>query len=487
MRETLHIAVVGHTNAGKTSLLRTLTRRADFGEVSERPGTTRHVEAIDLRTEDAQGRPHAAVRFYDTPGLEDAVTLLAHVAQLPGATRPERIRAFLAGPEAHGVFEQEAKVLRQMLAVDAAFLVIDTREPVLPKYHAELELLGSCARPVMPVLNFVRDGASREAAWRALLSDAGLHAVVRFDAAAPFTGAERELFHDLGTLLPAHREALRDVAAHLAREAQARRQAACRVLAASLVEGAALRRRVPEALMQQPAQRDAQVAALRAQIHAHAQRAVDALLALHGFRAGDAAEAPLPALQGREGMDLFDPEALRQTGVRLGQGAAVGAAVGAAADLAVAGLSLGAGMALGGLIGGTLAQGWGPLGRRLQSRWQGLRELQVEDPALYLMADWQLRLLLALEQRGHGATARTDGSRAALPPEAARALVAALAAARPARSQPGWFPEGPDSAARMPAARERCVDEVAAHVQAAAQAAASAAPGAPSSPAAPSR
>ena len=44
----LRIAVVGHTNAGKTSLLRTLTRRAAFGEVSDRPGVTRHVERIDL-------------------------------------------------------------------------------------------------------------------------------------------------------------------------------------------------------------------------------------------------------------------------------------------------------------------------------------------------------------------------------------------------------------------------------------------------------
>ncbi|HEX5738724.1 MAG TPA: GTPase domain-containing protein, partial [Hydrogenophaga sp.] len=50
-QETVHIAVVGHTNAGKTSLLRTLTRQVRFGEVSERPGTTRHVEAIGLQVD----------------------------------------------------------------------------------------------------------------------------------------------------------------------------------------------------------------------------------------------------------------------------------------------------------------------------------------------------------------------------------------------------------------------------------------------------
>mgnify|MGYP001555260318 CR=1 FL=1 len=68
--EALAIAVVGHTNAGKTSLLRTLTRKRRFGEVSDRPGTTRHVEVVELRI---AGRP--ALRFFDTPGLEDSVAL----------------------------------------------------------------------------------------------------------------------------------------------------------------------------------------------------------------------------------------------------------------------------------------------------------------------------------------------------------------------------------------------------------------------------
>lgn len=195
-QQPIRIAVVGHTNAGKTSLLRTLTRRVDFGEVSQRPGTTRHVESADL---DVNGE--AAVRFFDTPGLEDAVALREHLAGFDAqATPPERIRQFLRGPEAHGVFEQEAKVLRTMLDIDAAFLVIDVREPVLPKFRDEIELLNSCARPVLPVLNFVRDAASREPAWKELLSAYGLHVQVRFDAAAPFVGAEQDLYDDLATL-----------------------------------------------------------------------------------------------------------------------------------------------------------------------------------------------------------------------------------------------------------------------------------------------
>ena len=85
MTDPIRIAVVGHTNAGKTSLLRTLTRNVDFGEVSDRPGTTRHAESIDLRM-----HGQTAVRFFDTPGLEDSIALLDYLNSLPGSTRPER-------------------------------------------------------------------------------------------------------------------------------------------------------------------------------------------------------------------------------------------------------------------------------------------------------------------------------------------------------------------------------------------------------------
>ncbi len=351
------IAVVGHANAGKTSLLRTLTRRANFGEVSERPGTTRHVESVDLAVDGA-----AAVRFFDTPGLEDAVALREHAQALdadaqPAPTPPERIRRFLQGPEAHGVFEQEAKVLRTLLDVDAAFLVIDAREPVLPKYRAEIELLNACARPVLPVLNFVRDAASREAEWRTLLSAYGLHVVVRFDAAAPFVGAERELYRDLSTLLRDRRETLDRVAASLQQEAAERRRAAGSRIAELLVDAAAMRRSATAVQFADDHSRGQLVAELRRAVFDKAQRSADDLLALFGFREGDAAEAALPMVEGRWTMDFFQPEALKDAGLLLGKGVVVGAAVGVAADLALAGLSLGAGAALGGAIGGALSQG----------------------------------------------------------------------------------------------------------------------------------
>lgn len=451
-RSPILIAVVGHTNAGKTSLLRTLTRRVDFGEVASRPGTTRHVESVDLQV---GGR--AALRFFDTPGLEDAVSLRSHLdafgqGDAAAQTPPERIRRFLQSPEAHGDFEQEAKVLRTLLDADAAFLVIDVREAVLPKFRDEIELLGSCGKPVLPVLNFVSHAEARTAEWQALLAAYGLHAVVRFDAAAPFVGAERDLYQDLVTLLRHRRADLDAVVAHLAHEARLREAAAAQRIADLLIDVASLRRLLPSVAATVSAlpasdaavpshgatnSREAAIAALRSDVFAQAQRCADDLLALYGFREGDAGEARLPWVEGRWSMDFFSPEAMKDAGIRLGKGAMVGAAVGAAADLAVGGLSLGAGVALGSALGGALAQGWGPLGRKLVRRLRDIQELSVEDDVLGVLLVWQVRLARALAQRGHAAVRRpmVETVNITVPTDAIDRVLREL---QPARAHPEW-------------------------------------------------
>lgn len=399
MTEPLRIAIVGHTNAGKTSLLRTLTRQADFGEVSDRPGTTRHAEAIDLRLDGS-----AAVRFIDTPGLEDSVALLEYLGTLEAESRPERVRAFLRGPEARESFEQEAKVLRALIEqADAAMVVIDTREPVLPKYRAEIEILTWCAKPIMPVLNFVRYLNTRRDDWHQMLLESNLHARVEFDVVAPFIGSERQLYGDLATLLPARRQQLQQIVEALALEARDRRLAACRVVASGLIDVAAMRRALPAEEFADELKQQRFVRAFQDDVRRHARRAVDDLLAVFAFRPDDAELAEIPQLAGRWEDDLFNPELLKEAGKRLGMGAMIGAGLGAVADVALAGLSLGAASALGATIGGAVSGGWKPLWRKLDNRLSGVQELTVEAPVLLLLADHLLALARALEQRGHAA------------------------------------------------------------------------------------
>ncbi|WP_350601786.1 DUF3482 domain-containing protein, partial [Pseudomonas sp. 65/3-MNA-CIBAN-0223] len=70
------------------------------------------------------------------------------------------------------------------------------------------------------------------------------------------------------------------------------------------------------------------------------------------FRKEQAAASDLPLLDGRWGDDLFNPETLKQLGVKIGSGLAAGAAAGAGVDLMVGGITLGAAALLGAIAGG---------------------------------------------------------------------------------------------------------------------------------------
>ena len=82
--------------------------------------------------------------------MEDSISLLEYLERLeaPGERLdgPARVRRFLDTPEAHGRYEQEARVLAKMLDCDAA-LTSSTRDPVLGKHRDELDILAACGRP----------------------------------------------------------------------------------------------------------------------------------------------------------------------------------------------------------------------------------------------------------------------------------------------------------------------------------------------------
>lgn len=449
----VRIAVVGHTNTGKTSLLRTLIRDTGFGEVSSRPSTTRHVEGARLI---ADGEVLA--ELYDTPGMEDPIALLEFIETIvpPDGERldgPARIAKFLETAEAAVRFEQEAKVLRQLLASDAAFYVIDARDPLLAKHRDELAVLGSCGVPLLPVLNFVRDPTADETVWREALARLGLHAVVRFDTVAPERDGERRLYTALATLLEVFRPVLERLIASRERAAAARHAAAARLIAELLIDVAASRRRVTGDAITGIA---AAVGDLNARVRAREQVCVEALLALYRFRSDDVDADRLPLMDGRWEDDLFDPEMLRILGVRIGGGAAAGAAAGIGIDLMVGGITLGAAAALGALIGG----GWQALrhaGARLFGRLTGRMELTVNDAILRLLALRQLHLLQALESRGHAAVvpirqfvAAADALREGALPEPLRR----------ARAHPSW--SGFYGGVPLEVERQEAIDELAA-------------------------
>ena len=398
MNKPLKLAVVGHTNVGKTSLLRTLTRDVGFGAVSHRPSTTQHVEGARLSVDG-----EALIELYDTPGFEDAVALYDYLEQLPRNGErldgPEQIQRFLHSSEASQRFEQEAKVLRQLLQSDAGFYVIDAREPVLAKYRDELAILAMCGKPLLPVLNFVNSPEQREAQWREVLARLGLHAVVRFDTITPPVDGEQRLYENLSLVLDSQRPRLQRLIDYNQAQVQVRRSAAYRLIAELLLDVSACRRSV------HPDHLNAAIQELHDDVRQREQRCVEALLKLYAFRKDDALAAALPLEEGRWGDDLFQPATMKQMGVKLGGGMAAGAVTGAGIDLITGGLSLGMGTVVGAAVGG-LTQTFRNYGDRVKGKWRGERELTVNDSTLRLLAIRQQRLLHALELRGHAAQAQ---------------------------------------------------------------------------------
>jgi len=436
MTAPIRVAVVGHTNTGKTSLLRTLTRDADFGAVANRPSTTRHVEGAALIV---NGQP--LIEFYDTPGLEDSISLLESLeitAEQQGNDNwVELINAFLDKPEAHGRFAQEAKSLRQVLACAIVLYVIDVRDRVLGKYRDELTILIRSAKPIIPLLNFVDSPDARTPAWQDHLARYGLHASLRFNPLIVDALAERKLFEKMRALHDELYEPLGDAMQELERQRERLRRVGLDLIADMLLDVAACTINI---VLKNSAEHVQKATELGQAVQAREWRCAKDLLRLHGFHSEDyQPEDILPDDPETGGLPLT-VNALKNLGARGGSGAAAGAAVGMAFDVMLGGLSLGAGTATGAGLGALFNVRSQSV--RLINKVRGIGELRISDATLALLAARQLTLAQALLRRGH-ADPR--------PVQVAPSLIARfqstlrnqpLVALQTARLYPAWSPLG---------------------------------------------
>lgn len=428
---SINVAVVGHTNSGKTSLLRTLLRDSRFGEVSDSAGTTRHVEggAIFL-----DGQPQLAL--YDTPGLEDSIGLLEALESLAQSgderalTGHQLLRRFVSGGEGFPEFEQELKVLRQLLVDDLMFYVIDVREPLLGKYRDEMTLLSYAAKPVIPVLNFINSERANTEQWRELLATFNLHAQVDFDTVVFRFEDEVRLLRKMQSLLPRQHDMLEQLLRQRQHSWRTSLHSAGRRCAELLVDCAGYYVFCdPQAQAVTLAQQTMQQR-LR-QSEKAAQREV---LAIFGFSADDVRLSTLSVCDGIWQADLFDKTLLTTLGIDLGGGAAKGAAAGATLDVLVGGLSLGAATAVGAIAGAA----WSTrerVGRRVGALLNRQQRVCADDTTLSVLWQRQRLLLSTLQSRGHAATRtielKTSADKAKMPEDWSRWL-------KRIRANPRW-------------------------------------------------
>lgn len=362
----IELSLISHTNAGKTTLARTLLGR-DIGEVRDAPHVTEVAESHTL-IETAEGD---VLRLWDTPGFGDSMRL---VRRLRNAGNPVgwilrevwdrfRDRPLWCSQQAVRAARDSADVV--------LYLVNAAEDPRDAAYvAAELQILAWIGKPVLVLLNqtgpprSAADESAEQERWRAhVASIAVVCGVLTLDAFARCWVQEGELLGRVAALLPAGKRPamLRLAAAWRSRSLQ-RFERSMQALAQQLM--AAVRDREPLDRSASPRglakllevfgvgkaaaleAREQAMAALAQRLDAQIRTGTDVLIGLHGLE-GHAAATVLQRL--RENYAIREP--VSESKAAAWGGVVTGALTGLKADLAAGGLSFGAGLLTGALVG----------------------------------------------------------------------------------------------------------------------------------------
>ncbi len=459
---TVTLSLISHTNAGKTTLARTLLSR-EVGEVRDAAHVT--VEATEYLM--AQSLAGDRLVLVDTPGFGDSARLARRLA-LHGnpigwfVTQVwDRFRdrpLWLAQKAVANVRDRADVVL---------YLVNAAEDPADAGYLApELRVLAWIGKPVVVLLN--QTGTPRpadvEAAdvtrWRAALVDlpggapASLPSVLTLDAFARCWPQESVLLEAIAGRLDEPRRA----AAERLRETWVARRAAqldasMAALAHPIAFAAAERRAVPRTGWRDTLRDLGHAVGLRGEANAAATRAMEglaeqldldlrastaALIAIHQLE-GSAAEEVVEQLAASV---VTDAPASEGKAAVLG-GILSGALTGLVADLASGGLTLGAGVVAGGVLGALgsagLARGYNVV------RGTTATTVRWTEPFLDTLAAGALLRYLAVAHHGRGRGAWSDST---IPPFW-RHEVARATAARQTQWNAAWRSRATASAAEL--------------------------------------
>lgn len=431
----LNIAVVGHTNTGKTSLIRTMLRSTEFGVIEDAAGTTRHVEQATISAD------HIPVlNLYDTPGLEDSRALFAHVKKLQEKSAilrpPQILEQFVTHVTVNDPLEQEAKVIRQVLRSDILLYIIDVREPFLEKYRLELEVLTRAGKPIIPVFNFIAGHERELGKWREYLSAYQMHTTLEFDTVAFAFEAEKRLYQKMQSLLESHYNHLQKLIDYRAK-----------LWNQLCLSGA---RRIAELIVQVTCYRESKTVnnhaiantlledRLQEFVRKAEQHCLHDLLTIFNFSEKDVAIQNIPVSDGQWQLDIFAPGILKAYGLDVGSAAAKGAAAGAGIDLMVGGMSLGAASALGALAGA----GWSTFkryGDEIKATVKGTQWQCADETTVQILYLRQKHLLKKLMHRGHAAqdTLQVDKADTEKLPDQWQKMISTL------RQNPSWREPSP--------------------------------------------
>lgn len=359
---SIDLCLVSHTNAGKTTLARTLLGR-NVGEVRDQPHVTETAESHVL-LESAEGD---ILRLWDTPGFGDSMRL---VKRLSLADNPigwmlyelwdrYRDRPFWCSQQAMRAARESADVV--------LYLANAAEDPRDAAYvNAEMQILRWIGKPVLLLLNQVgppkppAEERAEEERWRSYVAPLAVaRDVLTLDAFARCWVQEGVLLRAVEKVLPeAKRAPFERLSAAWTTRSLACFDAAMSILAKQIARAARDREPLPVSLPRSMARRvlkslglaggdgdsshDYAINALAERLDRETLDATQRLIGLHGLE-GKATAIVLQRVRAPHRMAEARAAALG--------GILSGALSGLVADLAAGGLTLGGGMLIGGILG----------------------------------------------------------------------------------------------------------------------------------------
>lgn len=363
------LAIVGHPNAGKSSVVATLTEN-DRIAIDKRAGTTTRSDEYPVEID---GK--TVLRFIDTPGFQNPTDILEWFQQHPEDT--DLARAFLGVYCDDRLYSHDCALLRPIADGAGIILVVDGSKRIKEKDRTEMELLRLTGRPRMAILNNLTSNHKHMATWQDALNKS-FNSVREFNAHRA-TYAERiALLNALKTIDQRWEPMLDDTVRAFERDWQRRIDYSV----SSILElmRKALTYKVVKVVKVNELSSDQERETIRQRLTASLQDGLRNLenetqAEIRGhFKHHVWNVAPSSLLV----KDLFSDEVERDLGLNRHQtvlaSAAAGAATGGAVDLGVGGLFLGASTLIGAGLGGVL----GVLGTSQLAKLDIQRTLGVE-------------------------------------------------------------------------------------------------------------
>ncbi len=207
--DRLRIAAAGRANAGKTTLIRTLTRTSDFGEVDDRANVTQEEHAIAFAT------LHAV--FIDPPGFQNAGVLrgmLAAFRHMANSAKDWAGFKEMAGFGATIVYDERA--VEALRHADAIIYVATLEDVPTLAHREEIELTRAQQPCIIGLINKygVESSKNKQRAdnrvelWKQFFDENGVSGVVVFDAHWDKPSKLSQIYTAISALLPSEKQAV---------------------------------------------------------------------------------------------------------------------------------------------------------------------------------------------------------------------------------------------------------------------------------------